>query len=309
MMTVLCLLTGCGSADNEVPLTPEEVTTFVNVLAFMSGQAGVSVTDVHVQAESVVVPTESVSVSAEDAARLLSMVETTPFVFEQYEPIPVYGACSYAMICTLENGETVTLYPDENALEFVRQEYGEDGVWSTVHYRLIPADPAISEDVYTSVRQLWTDAYSIPAGETRTVAQILGDEVLSARQIILRMSLDGDADTEIRLYVDTDAHPELFDALTGLTLEQSGVERGEIPYLTAAFHTGEDDYRFGKHILTKRFTVRGERVEIGVGTDIAYRMVPADGESGTFTDWLEEWIYAHKDEEGIKIVRWDVDER
>ena len=307
LLTALLLLNGGGcTAENAVPLTPEEVDTFADALAFMSGQGETEVTGVQIQAESTVMPTEAIPVSAEDAKRLLSLVETVPFVFEQYDPVPVYGACSYAMICTLENGGTVTLYSEEDALTFSREEFGEDGKWRYVPYRLVPGDSAVAEEFGSIVRQLWRAPYAIPDGETRTVAQILGDEVYSARQIILRVSLDGDADTEIRLYVDTAAHPELSDALTGLTLEQSDVKRG-VPYITAAFHIGEEDYRYGDHILTKQFVVRGERVDIGVGTDIAYRMVPADGESGTFTDWLTDWIYAHRDDEGVKIVRWDVE--
>lgn len=300
----LLMLTGCSGNSTAVPQTVEEVDSFADVLAFVSGQPDVDVAEVQVQANSHAMPTEPVSVPKEEAEALLSQIESLPFRFERYDPLTTYGAVSYSMICTLETGETVTMWPDGNVLEFVREEKDDEGVWQTVCYALIPEDIADADGIYRAVRQLWTDTYSIPEGETRTAAQILGDKILDARQIILRMSLDGKSGTEIRLYVDTAAHPDLFDALTGLTLAQEDVEKGE-SYIEIFFHVGDEDYRFGEHILTHGIYIRGERMEIDVGADVSYRMFMSGG--GSFTDWLIDWVYAHKDEDGVKIVRWDAE--
>ncbi len=302
-MLIFCLLmlNGCSDRLTAVPQTVEEINTFDEVLAFMSGQTETEVTAVQVQAENGHVPTEPVSLSGKDAEALLKLMETTPMTAERYEPIPVYSAVSYSVICTLENGETVTLYPKKDALSFTRAELNEEEKWHYPAYRLLYEDPAAAGKIDAAVRQLWSDAFAIPEGETCTVAQMLGDEILDARQVILRASYDGDSDTEIRLYVDTANHPELLDTLTGLALEQTEMERDKTSYVSVAFHTGEEDYRFGEHILTDMFFMHGERIEIGVGTEIAY--CPAE----PFAGWLKDWIYTHKDDDGVKIVRWDVE--
>ncbi len=300
-LTGLRMLTGCSGDSTAVPQTAEEVDTFADVLAFISGQTDVDVTKVQVQAESVNALTVPVLLSDEEAGALLSLMETPTITAEQYEPLPVYGGHWYSVICTLENGETVTLHPKEDALTFTRAELNEEGKWHYPAYRLVFEDSAVPETIYTTVRQLWTDAYSIPSGETRTMAQMLGEEILGARQVILRASYDGDSDTEIRLYVDTVKHPELFDALTGLVLEQTEMERDKTSYVSVAFHMGEEDYQFGKHLLVDEFTMRGERIEISVGTGLAY--CPTE----PFAGWLKDWIYSHKDDDGVKIVRWDVE--
>ena len=298
------MLTGCSGDSPAVPQTAEEIDTFADVLAFVSGQTDVDVTEVQVQAESSVMPTETVPLSDEDAADLLAWMDAAPVTAELYDSLAVYGGVSYSVICTLENGETVTLYPKEDALTFTRAELNGEEKWHYPPYRLLYEDSGAAERICTAVRQFWNDAYSIPAGETRTAAQILGDDILDARQLILRLSLDGKSGTEIRLYVDTAAHPDLFDAVTGLTLEQAEVEKGE-PYIEIFPHTGDEDYRFGKHLLKHCLTIRGERLKIDVGTDISYRMVTSDGSS--FTDWLVDWVHAHRDDDGVKIARWDVE--
>ncbi len=295
------MLTGCSGDSTAVPQTVEEVDTFADVLAFMSGQTEVDVKEVQVQAESVIALTEPVLLSEEDAEGLLSLMETTPMTAEMYEPIPVYGGSWYSVICTLENGETVTLHPKEDALTFTRAELNEEEKWHYPAYRLVYEDSGVPEQMEAAVRQLWTDAYSIPAGETRTMAQMLGEEILGARQVILRASYDGDSDTEIRVYVDTAKHPDLLDALTGLVLEQTEMERDKTSYVSVAFHMGEEDYQFGEHFLTDEFTMRGERIEISVGTGLAY--CPAE----PFSGWLKDWIYSHKDDDGVKIACWDVE--
>ena len=309
---VLCLVAGaivaCRTEDdivNENIKDIDEVSTFIDALAFMSGQTDVDVIGVQIQAISHAVPTEPITLSQENAETLLGMLDAITFRFMQYEPPSIYGATSYTMICKLGNGDTVTMCPDGNVLEFVRREQDSSGVWQTVYYCLTPEDIASADKVYHAVRQLWHDAYSIPEGETRTVRQILGDEILEARQIILRLSLDGDTDTEIRLYVDTEVHRDLLDVLTGLILEQREMERGKNPWAEIAFHMGEEDYRYGEHVLTKYLHIGGECLKIGAGTDISYRMIMPDGSS--FTDWLTEWVYSHKDQEGIKIVRWNAE--
>lgn len=309
---VLCLVAGaivaCRTGNdivNENVKDIDEVSTFIDALAFMSGQTDVDVIGVQIQAISHAVPTEPITLSQENAETLLGMLDAITFRFMQYEPPSIYGATSYTMICKLGNGDTVTMCPDGNVLEFVRREQDSSGVWQTVYYCLTPEDIASADKVYHAVRQLWHDAYSIPEGETRTVRQILGDEILEARQIILRLSLDGDTDTEIRLYVDTEVHRDLLDVLTGLILEQREMERGKNPWAEIAFHMGEEDYRYGEHVLTKYLNIGGECLKIGAGTDISYRMIMPDGSS--FTDWLTEWVYSHKDQEGIKIVRWNAE--
>ncbi len=303
LMLIFCLLmlNGCSDRLTAVPKTPEEINTFDEVLAFMSGQTETKVTAVQVQAENGHVPTEPVSLSGKDAKVLLELMETTPMTAEQYDPLAVYGTVSYSVICTLENGETVTLYPKEDALSFTRAELNEEDKWHYPTYRLLYEEAGVPEAIYTVVRQFWSDAYSIPAGETRTMAQMLGEEILSARQVILRASYDGDSDTEIRLYVDTAKHPDLLDALTGLTIEQTEIERDRNSYVSVAFHIGEEDYQFGKHFLTDEFIMRGERIEISVGTGLAY--CPKE----PFAEWLKDWIYSHRDDDGVKIVRWDVE--
>ena len=304
MLAGLPMLTGCSGDSPTVPQTVEEVDTFDEVLMFVSGQTDVEVTEVQVQAESYVMPTEAVSVSEEDAAALLAWMDTAPVTTELYDSLTVYGGVSYSVICTLKSGETVTLYAQKDALTFTRAELNEEGKWYNPAYCLLYEDSGTAERIYTAVRQCWNDAYSIPAGETRTAAQILGDDILDARQLILRMSLDGKSGTEIRLYVDTAAHPDLFDAVTGLTLEQTEVEKGE-PYIEILPHTGDEDYRFGKHLLNHCLTIRGEQLKIDVGTDISYRILTSDGSS--FTDWLIDWVYAHRDDDGVKIARWNVE--
>ena len=305
MLTGLRMLTGCSGDSTAVPQTEEEVDTFDEVLAFISGQTDVEVTDVQVLLESDAEPTEPVSLSKEDSGALLALMETTPFVLEEYEPEPLYGVMWHYILCTLENGETVMIYPAHDALSFTRTEQNEEGKWQKVSYRLLYENPDVSREIFSSVLHHWNDIYSIPEGETRTVAQILGDEVFDARQIILRMSLDGNYDTEIRLYIDTEAHPELLDVLTGLKLDQKDVERGRNPYMTIGFHIGEEDYRYGDHILPNSFTVYGECLDIAGNIMDDYRMYPVD--NGFFTDWLVEWVYAHRDDDGVKIVRWDVE--
>ena len=300
---VLCLLTlaGCSGDSTAVPQTAEEVDSLADVLSFISGRKDVDVTDVQVQAESVIDLTEPVLLSEEDAGALLSLMETPAITAEQYEPLPVYGGHWYSVICTLENGETVTLHPKKDALTFTRAELNEEGKWHYPTYRILFEESDVPEAIYTAVRQFWSDAYSIPAGETRTMAQMLGEEILGARQVILRASYEGDSDTEIRLYVDTAKHPDLLDALTGLTIEQTEIERDRNSYVSVAFHMGEEDYQFGKHLLENEFTMRGERIEISVGTGFAY--CPTE----PFAGWLKDWIYSHKDDDGVKIVRWDVE--
>ena len=307
LLSVVCLLTGCGTGDG-IPQTAEEVDNFSEALAFVSGSAA-NVTEVRLEVVSDA-PKESLSVSEEDRAYLLGFLKDAAFAFEQYEPVRIYGGVSYAVVCTLADGEEVSLYPEEDGVEFVREEYGEDEKWHYVSYRLVPEESAVSERFYSAVKQIWNDAYTIPKGELRTVAQMLGDSVLSARQVILRCSLDGESGTEIRLYVDTADHPELFDALTGLTIEQTDPSKragDEEAYFYIAFHIGEEDYKFGDYVLTEWFAIRDDRIDIGVGTDISYRIAAQDGETESFAVWLEEWIYAHKDDDGVKVVRWDVD--
>ena len=51
LLLALGLLTGCG-AEKGVPQTAEEIDTFDEVLAFVSGQTDVDVTDVQVLKES-----------------------------------------------------------------------------------------------------------------------------------------------------------------------------------------------------------------------------------------------------------------
>lgn len=301
----LMMLTGCSGDSTPVPQTAEDVDTFAEALAFMSGQTDIDVTDIQVLLDSVAEPTEPVSLSKEDSADLLALMETTPVVLEKYEPEPLYGIMWHYIICTLENGETVMLYPGADGLTFTRSEQNEEGKWQDVSYRLLYENSDVPREILSSTMRHWNDVYRIPEGETRTVAQMLGDEILDARQIILRMSLDGNYDTEIRLYVDTDSHPDLLDVLAGLRLDQKDVERGKNPYATIAFHIGEEDYQYGEHILTNSLTIHGESLDIAGNIMSDYRMYPVD--NGFFTDWLEEWIYTHKDDDGVKIVRWDAD--
>ena len=59
---VLCLLTlaGCSGDSTAVPQTAEEVDSLADVLSFICGRKDVDVTDVQVQAESVIDLTEPV---------------------------------------------------------------------------------------------------------------------------------------------------------------------------------------------------------------------------------------------------------
>lgn len=156
-LTGLRTLTGCSGDSTAVPQTAEEVGSFDEVLAFLSGQTEVDVTEVQVRKESEISPTEPVSLSEEDAGTLLSLLETPPLTLELYEPVPVYGGSWYSVICTLENGETVTLYPKEDALTCTRAELNEEGRWYYPTYRLFYEDAEIPEQIYTFVTQHWME--------------------------------------------------------------------------------------------------------------------------------------------------------
>lgn len=151
------MLIGCSGDSAAVPQTVEKIDTFADVLAFVSGQKDGNVTEVQVQKESETKRTEPVPLSGEDAKVLLALLETTPMMAEQYEPIPVYGGSWYSVICTLENGETVILYPEEDMLTFTRPELNAEERWHYPAYRLLYEDSAVPEQIYTFVTQHWIE--------------------------------------------------------------------------------------------------------------------------------------------------------
>ena len=170
-------------------------------------------------------------------------------------------------------------------------------------------DPADTQAFLAAVQQIWYDTYAIPEGETRTTEELLGEKILDARQVILRYDPDSDNDrNEIRLYVNTADHPELFRALTGLTVEQYTIPAADIeakyPTFEVVFHIGEEDYRFVKHFPTDEFTLCHTKVS-GICPDgsVGYRV--QEDVPGTFALWLEEWIFTHREDSGVKTARWE----
>lgn len=154
LLLALGLLTGCG-AEHGIPQTAEDIDTFDEVLAFVSGQTDVDVTEVQVLKESDTTDEEPVTLSAEDAAAIRTLLESAPAETEAYEPVPVYGGSWYSVIFTLETGGTVTLYPDEDMLTFTRAELNEEERWYYPSYCLTYEDTSLPEQVYDFVSEKW----------------------------------------------------------------------------------------------------------------------------------------------------------
>ena len=154
-LTGLRMLTGCSGDSTAVPQTAEEVDTFDEVLAFVSGQTEVDVTAVQVLKESDTTAADPVTLSGTETKDLMSLLEAVPFRAEAYEPVPVYGGSWYSVIFTLEAGGTVTLYPDKDTLTFPRAELNEEERWHYPMYRLLYEDAGIPEQIYSFAEQKW----------------------------------------------------------------------------------------------------------------------------------------------------------
>lgn len=154
LLLALGLLTGCG-AEKGVPQTAEEIDTFDEVLAFVSGQTDVDVTAVQVLKESDTTDADPVTLSDEEAEVILALLEATPAAVEAYEPVPVYGGSWYSVIFTLESGGTVTLYPEEDMLTFTRAERNEEERWHYPMYCLMYEDTSVPEQIYAFAAEKW----------------------------------------------------------------------------------------------------------------------------------------------------------
>lgn len=302
-------LSGCGQ---KIPQTGEDVRNLGDMLAYLGDTTETEVTGVSMDISSAVRVPDPMAVSEEDRDRLLAMLEDMRFTTER-NTLYEYGGFAYAVQLHLTDGNTVSFAADTEYLTINKEIRNPEGKWEYAEYRLFPDDPADTQAFLTAVQQIWYDAYAIPAGETRTTAELLGEEILDARQVILRYDPDDDNDrNEIRLYVNTADHPELFRALSGLTVEQYTIPAADIeaeyPTFEIVFHIGEEDYRFGKHFPTDEFTLCHNRVG-GIypvpGGSVGYRVL--EDVPGAFALWLEEWIFTHREDEGVKIARWEED--
>ncbi len=299
-------LAGCGQ---KIPQTAEDVRDFGDMLAYLGDTTETEVTGISLDIGSAVRVPDPMAVSDEDRDRLLAMLEDMRFTTER-NTLYEYGGFSYVAEIHLADGNTVSFAADTEYLTINKEIRNPEGKWEYAEYRLFPDDPTDTQAFLTAVQQIWYDTYTIPAGETRTIAELLGEEILDARQVLLRCDFDGNGDTEIRLYVNTADHPELFQTLTGLTVEQYTIPAADIeakyPTFEVVFHIGEKDYRFGKHFPTDEFTLCHTKVS-GICPDgsVGYR-VKEDTE-GAFALWLEEWIFTHREDEGVKIARWEED--
>lgn len=160
LLIAVCLLTGCGS---DIPQNTEDVDTFVDALAFMSGSSETDVTEMIIEFGNGVSAPKTVRVSAEDRESLLSLVEKSAFTFETYERgLTAYGSSSYKVTCTLADSGPVTLTVREDQFKFSRRELGEDEKWHDVYYRLIPGDAAVTEEFYENVCRIWEPVWGVP---------------------------------------------------------------------------------------------------------------------------------------------------
>lgn len=290
-----------------IPQTAEDVNGFDDILAFLAETTETAVEGITIHAygsldeEPLVLHDEQIAATIklfEDANCTL-----TPYVEEEHK---VYYGSSHEMQFHLEEDAVVTLKWHDVDLYISREELNAEGKWTYSLYDIVSDDPHFLENFTSYVDSLWYEAYAIPEGESRTISDLLGAEIGDAHEIVLYGDFDGDSDTEIRLYVWTDQHPELLTALTTLTVRQNTGEaeadRDTYGQIHVGFHLGEKDYRFSKDHLTKNYTMIGDSIGLCPSGIVGYQIV--EDEPGTFATWLKTWMEENKDTDGVKIVRW-----
>ncbi|MBQ8185617.1 MAG: hypothetical protein IJ037_01960 [Clostridia bacterium] len=148
-LALAVLLVSCGST---VPDDADDIRSFDDLLAFMSGNPENTVTDVILNVESTISDATPVTLSDTDTFRLVSMLTETDLTAERYEPEHIYGGSWYTITFTLSNNSTVVLYPDKQQLMVFRRELNEDQRWYSAPYRL---NTDAYPDFYTAVGEIW----------------------------------------------------------------------------------------------------------------------------------------------------------
>ncbi len=226
---LLCMivgLTGCDTGTEEIPEelvfsanepikttepeTAEEGYSFAELLFYFTGQEEQPTIQVHRYMD-----TEAVSPAEAYADKLLSLAQAQTYTWQKGDMY--YG-----------NGDTIVWADNTGSpllgWNFIGDRWQYYDAAEKTNWHIIPGDTELYHEMTALVTESWEDAHLIPDGETRTLTEMLGADILDARQIKLSWQEDGETRT---LYIDTTAEPDVLSSLASLTLSSAPVAEAD----------------------------------------------------------------------------------